>query len=230
MKGKHMSNPNPAPQKGTHIYKLVDRSGSMESIAGDVIGGFNHFLREQQANGDDARITVIQFDSQNPAEVIAAGIPIREMTEMTSQTFIPRGGTPLLDATGSIISRARAEAVARKAANLPEEDIIIVTITDGEENQSVEYSLQQVRDLIGVCESAGWVFVYLSAALDAYGDAQRMGVHSGATQQFSHSADGSRRGFDSLSRNMVNLREKKRRGEYYDSSTFFETGKDAEDE
>jgi hypothetical protein len=81
-----------------------------------------------------------------------------------------------------------------------------------------------------VCESAGWVFVYLSAALDAYGDAQRMGVHSGATQQFSHSADGSRRGFDSLSRNMVNLREKKRRGEYYDSSTFFETGKDAEDE
>ena len=43
--------PNP---KITHMYILVDRSGSMESIANDVIGGFNTTISDQQANGPDA--------------------------------------------------------------------------------------------------------------------------------------------------------------------------------
>lgn len=54
-----------------HLYVLLDRSGSMASIADDVIGGFNQLLAEQQADGADALITLVQFDSQDPHEVIA---------------------------------------------------------------------------------------------------------------------------------------------------------------
>jgi hypothetical protein len=32
-----------------HIYFVLDRSGSMESIASDVVGGFNALLADQQA-------------------------------------------------------------------------------------------------------------------------------------------------------------------------------------
>ena len=48
-----------------HIYFVLDRSGSMQSIAPDVIGGFNAFLAAQQADGSDALLTLVQFDSQN---------------------------------------------------------------------------------------------------------------------------------------------------------------------
>ena len=34
-----------------HIYFVLDRSGSMSSMASDVIGGFNRFLADQQADG-----------------------------------------------------------------------------------------------------------------------------------------------------------------------------------
>ncbi|MEY3925763.1 MAG: hypothetical protein RIQ63_1114 [Actinomycetota bacterium] len=96
-------------QKTNHTYVLIDRSGSMESIASDVIGGFNALVAEQQANGPDAKITVIQFDSQDPAAVMVAGIPVLEMTKLDRSVYQPRGGTPLLDATGMLIGRIRVE-------------------------------------------------------------------------------------------------------------------------
>jgi len=220
---------NTEPVKHTHIYLLLDRSGSMEPIADDVVGGINNFFSEQRADGDDARITIVQFDSQDPAEVLVAGIPIAEMTNIERAKYQPRGGTPLLDATGRLIGKAQADQVARNTAGLAAEDIVFVTVTDGAENESNEYSLQQVKDLISLCEAAGWTFVYLSAALDAYGDANRLGMHVGSTQSFGHSADGVRRSMTSVSRNMINMREKKRQMMTNDSKNFFETGKDAEE-
>ena len=39
-----MSNPD-----YTHITVILDRSGSMESIRDDTVGGFNTFLQQQKA-------------------------------------------------------------------------------------------------------------------------------------------------------------------------------------
>ncbi len=218
--------PNP---KVTHMYILVDRSGSMESIANDVIGGFNTTISDQQANGPDAKLTVIQFDSQDPAAVMCAGIPILEMNRLDRSTYQPRGGTPLLDATGLLIGRIRVEQAARVANGLAEEDVVFITITDGQENQSREYNLSQITQLINECKAAGWTFVYMSADLNAYADAAAMGYDRGSTQHFPATADGAGKAFTSMSRNMSNMRDKKRRMEEFDSREFFETGKDAED-
>lgn len=198
--------------KHTHLYILLDRSGSMSSIANDVIGGYNTFLREQKKDGADARVTLVQFDSSNPQEVVAAGIPIAEMVELTADTFIPRGSTPLLDATGKLIARARMNEELRQQNSLEAEEIVFVTITDGEENDSSEFTLAKIQKLIKKCEKDGWTFVFLSAALDAYGDAQRMGMKTGNIQAFSASADGANLAFDSLSDNISKIRAMKRMG------------------
>lgn len=214
---------------GTHIVMLIDRSGSMSSIVNDVIGGFNAYLADQQANGSDARISIILFDNQDPQETVIWGAPISEAVALNAHTYVPRGGTPLLDATGLAIGRTMVDLQARVATGLPADDIIFVTITDGEENQSREYTLDRIRHLIQERTDAGWQFVFLSAGLDAYGDADRFGYDRGATQAWRGDADSSRRMFDSASRATANLREKKRRGMVFDKSEFFETGKDAED-
>lgn len=216
------------PTKGTHIVVLLDRSGSMSSIANDVIGGFNSFLSEQRANGADARMSLIQFDSQDAQATTAWGLPIAEMTELDNHSFQPRGSTPLLDATGLAIGRTMVDQQARIAAGLAPEDVVFVTITDGEENCSREFNLAKVRELIDQRKADGWTFVFLSAGLDGYGDAAAFGIHDGDTQRFAGTGDSTNLAFISVSRNMSNLRDKKRRGEKLVEGTFFETGKDAE--
>lgn len=213
----------------THIYVLLDRSGSMASMAGDVIGGFNTFIDEQKSNGADARVTLVQFDSQDPQDFLAAGVPIAELVPLTRENFVPRGGTPLLDATGKLIGHATLDEQDRAANGKDSEEIIFVTITDGEENQSQEFTLERVKNLIAHCETRGWVFVFLSAALDAYQDPDRMGMKMGNIQSFTATGKGSKMAFDSLSKNMSMRRDKKRRGEDVKDDDFF-TDKEAEDD
>ena len=208
--------------KNTHLYILLDRSGSMESIASDVIGGYNAFIREQKKEGSDVRVTLVQFDSVDSQEIVAAGVPIDELVELTPNTFIPRGGTPLLDATGLLIARARMNQELRKQNSLPEEDIVFVTITDGEENQSSEYTLPQIKKLIQECEAMDWTFVFLSAALDAYGDASGMGMKQGNIQAFSRTGGGTDLAFRSLSTNVSKLRKMKRAGMNTQDVDFFD--------
>lgn len=212
----------------THIVVLLDESGSMESIRGDVIGGFNRLIGDQRNDGPDAKVTLVKFDSQDPHNVVLSGAPIGEVSNLTPENFTPRGSTPLLDATGRLIGRIRTEQEGRRLTGLPVDHIVFVTVTDGEENDSREYSLRRIRQLVEESEAAGWVFVFLSAGLDAYGEAQGMGVKSGRTQAFKADAMGTSFAFQSLSSNMTNLRGKKRRGESVDPDEFFEDGKIAE--
>lgn len=212
----------------THIYILLDRSGSMESIATDIVGGFNRFIKDQADVGTDVRVTLVQFDSEDPQEVIAASAPITEIARLDQSTFQPRGSTPLLDATGRLIGRARQNQELRAANDLPVEDVVFVTITDGEENASTEFTLQKIRRLIAKCEKEGWTFVFLSAALDAYGDAERMGMKMGNIQSFAPSSGGTDLAFSSLSKNLTARRSKRASGMVVMDDDFFED-KEAED-
>jgi len=202
----------------------------MAPIANDVIGGLNTFIDEQIRNGADARMTIVQFDTQDPQDVTIWGAPLSEITHLNSHTFVPRGGTPLLDATGLLIGRTMVDQSARIAAGLQAEDIIFVTITDGEENQSSEFNLAQIRELIEKRTTDGWAFIYLSAGLDAYEDAAQMGVHAGDTQQWRRDGKNARLAFSSTSDAVSNMREKKRRYEGILRGSAFETGKHAEED
>ncbi|MDP6997561.1 MAG: hypothetical protein QF569_15735 [Candidatus Poribacteria bacterium] len=46
------------------IISLVDRSGSMQSILDDAIGGFNTFLAAQQRQPGEAELSLILFDDE----------------------------------------------------------------------------------------------------------------------------------------------------------------------
>jgi hypothetical protein len=56
----------------THITVILDRTGSMESIRDDIIGGFNAFLEEQQKLPGKATMTLVQFDSRTHMRFFAA--------------------------------------------------------------------------------------------------------------------------------------------------------------
>lgn len=213
-----------------HLYVLLDRSGSMGTIADDVIGGFNHLLAEQQADGADARITLVQFDTQDPHEVIADAVPVLEMVLLDASTFVPRGGTPLLDATGLLLSRAAKRESELAATNQTAEEIVFMSVTDGHENASCELDLATVRKLVEQHTQKGWTFVFLSAALDVYGEAGGLGHDARSTQAFVQDRDGAAAAFQSLSRATTSRRAKVRTRQTFDKDDYFEGQKPAEDD
>ena len=168
----------------THISVILDRSGSMNSIKTEVIGGFNSFLEIQQKDEEQATLTLVQFDSANPYEVIHSFKPLKEIPKLTANTFVPRGLTPLLDAIGRGILDVNSFIKTLDKKERPEK-VVFVIITDGQENNSREFTKARVTDLIKKkTEKKNWQFVFLSADLNAIEDAKGYGISAKATASY----------------------------------------------
>ena len=159
----------------TDITVLLDRSGSMESIASDVVGGFTQFVEEQRKGAGSAVLSLVQFDSQSIDSLFTAK-PVHDIKLPVE--FHPRGSTPLLDALGQTIVATGARLRAMPESDRPGR-VIFVAITDGLENASHEYNLDRIREMIQHQESVyKWDFVYLGANVDAFAESEAMGFAS----------------------------------------------------
>jgi len=145
----------------THISIVLDRTGSMQSIRQDTIGGFNAFLTEQKAQPNPASLTLVQFDTQDPYEVLYKFTPISQVQPLTEATYVPRASTPLYDAVGRGINDLKAALQAMPATERPAR-IVFVLVTDGQENSSREFTGTQVKQMIRDCRKElpqGWMAV-----------------------------------------------------------------------
>lgn len=165
----------------TLVTFLLDRTGSMSTIKNDTIGGFNGYLDQlEREAGDLVEFTLLQFDSMS-VDKLTVGAPLKNVPRLTTDTYLPRANTPLIDACVKAI-RATEELAARRAVEHPR--VVVVFQTDGEENCSREYTMGQLVDLIKDKTHVGWEFVYMGANIDAYQTAQRLGIHAGSTVSY----------------------------------------------
>jgi hypothetical protein len=190
----------------THISIILDRSGSMESIREDIIGGFNAFVEEQKKDEGETTLTLVQFDSQNPYEVIHNFRSISSVPLLTKKDFVPRSMTPLLDAMGRGINDLESNLSEMKLKDRPEK-VVMVFITDGLENDSSEFKRSQiVKMLEDKQEKNNWKMVFLSADLSALDEAEDAGVKYESTMAFDSSPEGVSNAMGSLSRNISNYK------------------------
>lgn len=189
------------------IICVIDRSGSMNSIRSDAIGGFNRFLEEQQNHPGDARLSLVFFNHEYV--VIHEGVSIQQVPPLSDVTFVPEGMTALLDAVGRTIGD-----VGKRLAEMPEQDrpfkVIFVILTDGEENSSRVYTLEQIRGMIEHQRAVySWEFVFLAANQDAFAAAERLSIPRDNTDGFSATKSGTATAFCTMS-SMVKLHRKPR--------------------
>ncbi len=182
-----------------HISVVLDRSGSMSAIADDIVGGFNEFLAEQRRGDGLARVTLAQFDSDDPFDVLIDGADLARVRPLRRSAYQPRGMTPLYDAIGRMIARIDAGVARRAADGLLAEDQLVVIVTDGLENASREHTRAGVMRMIEERRARGWVFAFLGANQDAYAEGAAIGVAPGAAAPWQASADGARRAFSGVS-------------------------------
>jgi len=158
----------------TEVVCILDRSGSMENIPWSfTIGGYNSFLEQQKREPGEANLTVVMFDTEY--EIRYSG-DIRRASLMDKSTYVPRGGTALLDAMGRTI-----DEVGRRLASTPEHErankIIVVIVTDGEENSSKEYNKDRIFNMITHQRTKyNWEFIFLAANQDAIAEATKYGI------------------------------------------------------
>lgn len=158
----------------TEIVFVLDRSGSMTPLEEDTIGGFNEFIEKQRKIEGEAYITTVLFDTSY--QVLHEHVALDEVKPLTKDDYSARGGTALLDAVGRTIDN-----LGVRLSNTPEEErpehVIFVITTDGEENSSMSYSLQKVREMIAhQQEKYSWQFIFLGANMDAVSEAGKLGI------------------------------------------------------
>lgn len=194
----------------TDIILVLDRSGSMDSVRSDTIGGVNMFINEQKAAPGEACFTLFQFN--DAYERILNAIPVKQAGALTEQSFVPRGNTCLYGAIGCAIHET-----GERFKHMPEdqrpEKVVFVIVTDGFENSSHlnEWSRGHTASTIkGDIERQSsvykWHFVFIGANQDAILNAATMGIPASHALNYTHNKVGSEKLYKGLSANVSGMR------------------------
>ena len=188
----------------TDITIILDRSGSMESVKHDTIGGFNNFLSEQQRVEGEASLSLVQFDDQY--EVVYEDRDLHAAAPLTERTFQPRGSTALLDAVGRTINSVGARLAALPEAERPDK-VLMVVMTDGFENASREFTAARLSEMINHQRNVySWEFMFIGANQDAVLSARELGIPAAAALTYAANSEGTEIAFSLAASKIANYR------------------------
>jgi hypothetical protein len=156
-----------AGTNGNIIAVVLDESGSMGVCRDTTIAGFNEFVQGQRdaANAGVGYLTLNKFEGGN-IRTVFADRPLSEVPRLDHGSYTPAGGTNLLDAIGHTIEQVNASLDKLKKKDRP--GVIVLIMTDGEENCSRRYNNDMVKAMVTAAEKADWSFVFLGANIDAF--------------------------------------------------------------
>jgi Mg-chelatase subunit ChlD len=186
--------------KKTEIIVIADESGSMFALRNDADGGFASFIKEQAEIPGECKVTLTKFNSQ--ARVIYQGCDVKHVKALELR---PSGNTALYDAIGNTLISQGKRIEEEKWAEL----VVLVIITDGQENASREYNLDTIKLMIAGVEAQGWQVIYLASNQDAFAASQAIGSQSHRTKTVAQSGVGQAEAYSYASVETRNLRTEK---------------------
>lgn len=198
------------------ITIVLDRSGSMGSIAADVVGGFNNFIDEQKREPGLLRVSMTQFNTYY--DIVYNGVPVQEVRPLE---FHPFGNTALLDAIGRSINETGRRLAAMDEHDRPRK-VIFVIMTDGQENSSREFTKAKIKEMINhQTDKYGWTFVFMGAKQDSFHEAGGLGFRAGSTINYADNAQGVKAAYMGMSSKLSAVRCKSAGSEQLTSGQFY---------
>lgn len=194
----------PAVAGQMDIIFILDKSGSMYSLEGDTIGGFNSLIDKQkeEGNGDKALVSVVLFN--NRSQLLYERLPLSEIGQMTKKDYSTQGTTALLDAMGDTITQiAKSYETEEYLASKAKPKVLCVVITDGKENASREYTYDDIKKLVSAQQEKGWEFLFLGANIDAISEASRLGIRQNNAATYRNDSVGVKKNFKAVNRAMA---------------------------
>jgi hypothetical protein len=183
------------------IINILDRSGSMEKLRTDTIGGLNGYLMEQRTLPGHARATLILFNSE--IETVYEGVNIAHLGNLTQAQYVTIGSTALADAIGMTFMK-QGERIAREAWT---DKVIVNIFTDGEENASRKFTVEGAKALIKLYEDdKGWAVLFQGAGIDAFKAAETFGISGANTRGVAASSAGVAEAYGNMSMYSTSIR------------------------
>lgn len=150
------------------ICFVLDASGSMVPVTGATCEGFNQFKSDQMNQEGEALMTLTLFDTVLNTRYVAT--PLKDVTDLGGfgNLYLPGGMTALFDAVGESIKKTEKWVNENGWTGR----VMVVTFTDGEENKSMTWHVNNPRkdgdefDVAGLIDwkqNEGWDFIFLGA-------------------------------------------------------------------
>ncbi len=165
--------PAPKVKPRTHVFLLLDSSGSMHSIRKAAVSHFNEQIDDLRTKSEEHDIDVSLITFSSRSTLLRKNTPIAEIQALTDAEYNPLGGTAIYDAIGYGIRE-----IQKNCDDLSDENtaVLFKIITDGYENSSHEFSQGQINALIEELKPQGWTFAFMAANVDPLELAKTMGV------------------------------------------------------
>lgn len=177
----------------TLVNFILDKSGSMETVKQSTINGFNEYIQELRRKECDYSFTLTLFDTS--VQSIYTNAPLSEVRELSAETYKPDGGTALYDAVCETVERVERTMT-------PDQKSLVIIMTDGEENASTKFKMDQVKFLIEHLQrTEKWSFVFLGANQDSWMKAKDFGIHTYNTSNFNATGKGVNQVFHTVAAN-----------------------------
>lgn len=138
---------------------VVDASGSMQHLIPAARDAFNKNIDAIKAvvPGQQNYLTVVEFGVLAPNQIrIDYANRSADLATKLGSEYYARGGTPLRDAVGTAVESLSLNQ------DTPETSYVVITVTDGEENESSRYNHARLTSLIREKQATGrWSFIFL---------------------------------------------------------------------
>lgn len=187
----------------TDVIFILDKSGSMRYYTDETIRGFNTMLDVQRKEEGRAYITTVLFNEKSV--YLHEREEIEKVKKLTRKDYEAGGCTALLDAVGDAIEKAGRSRCGNKT--------VVIVITDGLENASVNYTYKEIREKIASRRLQGWEFIFLGANIDVAAEAEKIGIPMRRAAGYCQDDEGVRLNFQAVSKVVSNVRKNEGIGE-----------------
>ncbi len=187
--------------KETHYLLILDESGSMSSVKKETLDGLNEQLQtiknlDKKYKDQDYYVSIIKFDDE--IVPLFENVPASKVKKLTEEDYKPDAMTALHDAVGISVNNLK-NRISKKLNN-SDASVFVVILTEGVENASKEYNSEKIKNIITDLEKTNlWTFTFIGANQDAVLTANKLGINSNNTVNYTASGIGTELAFASLS-------------------------------
>ncbi len=150
-------------EKKLDVVFILDKSGSMGGQEENTISSFNEYLEKEKKNKYETNITTVLFS--DTYKVIHDRVPVSKVKKLTNKEYYVGGCTALYDALGNTINEMNSKDTDK---------VLFIIITDGYENASREYHIDDIKKLIK--KNKDYEFIYIGADIDSYEAGSSIGI------------------------------------------------------
>lgn len=148
-----------------HNLIILDESGSMSSIKNTIIQGFNELVQtiqgiEKQFPEQEHFVSFVSFNSLGQ-KLLHFIDPASTLKQIDDKSYNPDAMTPLFDAMGFSINKLKESLQGQTDYN-----VLVTILTDGEENNSKEFSGSDIKKLVEGLKQNRWTFTYIGTDHD----------------------------------------------------------------